>query len=829
MNKALINCFNDTLNISNNILSTETTKAINSNKIYKENFISHSRFPKYNAYIRILNDTSFNVAKEYSHYNKTAVLNFANPHFPGGGVKNGARAQEESLCRRSNLYPCLDDENVFGEYYLYNRNKNDFLFSDRIIYTKDVTVFKDDFSIPQMLPQKEWFQVDVMTCAAPYLEKNKHTSQKALKAIFKARIKNIFEVAIDNDVEVIVLGAFGCGAFKNPPKVVAKAFHEVINENHYQNYFKYILFAIKVFDDWNNFRVFSEEFNFIELTRNCPEYVLPEINLPNQNIIKSVSINGCHEPIYFTIDDVKRNIANGKIYFPAEEKYYEDYERQYNFITWQYHNRYFNKRFSILGDYISTPVDYNCQSYNSFYNQKISESSAVNFTKPTWWEKVIDFFGGELLTNNSWSDSCVTCNHKHILSSDGRKPDVLIIYLGTNDWSIDAKLNDLQYTYDAMLEIITSNYPNTEVWCCTLNTSFMSTNPAFEFTYEHNGIHIEQYNHIIKEVSNKHNCKVIDLYKYHIPYDTIDGFHPNIDGMDTLATLVIREICGIEIYSFMHFENQNFLSAENTPKENLIIDNKYKLLSISGESLTSKVYLANNLKTNKRWAIKILSDDYKFNEQVKKSLIKEAHMLMKLNHPAIPHVVDTIVFNDNIGIVMDYIEGKSLNYLVENFGRQPVELVVDLSIQLCDFLEYLHSQNPPYIYNNMNPKNIILKPDMKISVVGFGIMRLYTTSSQTIGNVCLGNPDFASPEQYGTTHTDQRSDIYSLGMTMYNLCFGIIPKGKSYIIENDVSDPAERGLTDIIRKCTELNPKNRYPSCKELRKDLNYLKERILL
>lgn len=186
------------------------------------------------------------------------MLNFANPHYPGGGVTKGAQAQEESLCRCSNLYPCLNAGNVYHDYYMYNRTKTDKLFSDRLIYTKNVLVFKDDDEIPKLMPKSEWYQVDIITCAAPYLEKNKYTNKTVLKEIFKSRIKNIFEAALDNSVEVIVLGAFGCGAFKNPPDVVAKAFHEVIEENRYYNCFKYILFAIKESNenDWGNFHAF---------------------------------------------------------------------------------------------------------------------------------------------------------------------------------------------------------------------------------------------------------------------------------------------------------------------------------------------------------------------------------------------------------------------------------------------------------------------------------------------------------------------------------------------------------------------------------------------
>lgn len=132
----------------------------------------------------VVESTTFATAKRYIGNGKVAVLNFANPENPGGGVQNGAMAQEECLCRSSILYPCLIDDNVFTEYYQYHKELKNTFFSDRLIYTKDVTVFKDDNTIPQMMPEDEWFNVDVITCAAPYLKKRKYTNLTALKKLF---------------------------------------------------------------------------------------------------------------------------------------------------------------------------------------------------------------------------------------------------------------------------------------------------------------------------------------------------------------------------------------------------------------------------------------------------------------------------------------------------------------------------------------------------------------------------------------------------------------------------------------------------------------------
>ena len=207
---ALVPCFKDTLERAlSGSLKDKTVESCRTNKIYKEEFVSN--VPRRNEYSDIIveSGTTFAAARKYLHIGKTAVLNFANPENPGGGVQYGAMAQEECLCRSSNLYPCLCDKNVFKDYYEYHRNLKNTFYSDRLIYTKNITVFKDDNDIPQILPEHMWFTVDVITCAAPYIAKRKYTNSSALLLLFKSRIKNIFEAARDNKADVIVLGAFG--------------------------------------------------------------------------------------------------------------------------------------------------------------------------------------------------------------------------------------------------------------------------------------------------------------------------------------------------------------------------------------------------------------------------------------------------------------------------------------------------------------------------------------------------------------------------------------------------------------------------------------------
>ncbi len=246
MQLELINSFQDTQKKSNSFwVKHSTLKAMKHTEIYYEQFQSNVENRNHTADIIVEENTTFSAARKYKQFGKVAVLNFANPEVPGGGVQNGAMAQEECLCRSSNLYACIAEEKNYKEYYGYHRSLDNRYYSERVIYSKGVLVFKTDDLILQKLPKSKWIQLDVITCAAPYLRGICDIDNEELKGIFKKRIKNIFEVAKNNQIEVLVLGAFGCGAFKNPPRVVAAAFNEVIHQNGYINYFTKIIFAIK--------------------------------------------------------------------------------------------------------------------------------------------------------------------------------------------------------------------------------------------------------------------------------------------------------------------------------------------------------------------------------------------------------------------------------------------------------------------------------------------------------------------------------------------------------------------------------------------------------
>ena len=260
-----------------------------------------------------------------------------------------------------------------------------------------------------------------------------------------------------------------------------------------------------------------------------------------------------------------------------------------------------------------------------------------------------------------------------------------------------------------------------------------------------------------------------------------------------------------------------------------VIDDKYEILTLIGQGGMSKVYLARDKRLNKQWAVKEIQKKArdKNNEVVVQSAIAEANMIKQLDHPSIVRIVDIIDNPDVIYIIEDYIEGETLNTILEENGAQPQELVIEWAMQICEALEYLHTRKPAIIYRDMKPSNVMLKPDGNIKIIDFGIAREYKEQSLA-DTVSLGTKGYAAPEQFGGKgQTDARTDVYCLGVTLYHLVTGHSPCDPPYEIYpirhwNPQLDP---GLEAVIEKCTQLNPNDRYQSCAELLYALQHYQE----
>lgn len=254
-----------------------------------------------------------------------------------------------------------------------------------------------------------------------------------------------------------------------------------------------------------------------------------------------------------------------------------------------------------------------------------------------------------------------------------------------------------------------------------------------------------------------------------------------------------------------------------------VIDGKYEILRKIGQGGMSVVYLAMDTHLNKQWAVKEIrkKGNGKDDVVIVNSLLAEANMMKKLDHPSLPRIVDIIDNGETIFVVMDYIEGESLDKILLEYGPQPEELVIGWAKQLCDVLSYLHSQKPPIIYRDMKPANIMLKPEGNIKIIDFGIAREYKEQSLADTTV-LGTKGYAPPEQY-SGQTDARSDIFALGMTMHHLLTGIDPRGgEKYVPVRMWNPELSEGIEIIIDKCVQPAAENRYQNCSDLLYDLEH-------
>lgn len=845
------------------------------------------------------------------------------------------------------------------------------------------------------------------------------------------------------------------------------------------------------------------------------------------------------------------------------------------FQEWQRKNKFFGKRISIIGDSISTFEGYNPQGFNLFYNEEKKHQSCVENVSDTWWQMLIDFLGAELLVNNSWSGSRVTklpgrnelfpsgCSDERAngLHLGIKKPDVILIYIGTNDWAygaltggetriIEGDVNELFYqAYHGMIDKVKKNYPQAEIFCFTLSSTFMSSNPKFRFPHKHGGTHIEVYNNIIKQVASSSGCRLVDLYGYRIPYDALDGSHPNRQGMLTLAIEAIRSIAGDEVSRFIDcpcnshefvvseeytggtkytcrrcgkirhedtlysgpitlpieeankktdsdyvlldpnittilysdtlrftiastgetkefnktevnvgrdpsndyhlagktyvarhqatffyerqmwflrdnnstngtyingkmlepgkkyqlatndeisfakqetvifdkhmrpeqpkedpeakalvfleagmatfaksqykddaalklivaalidaplyfpveidlsamlgsidptklkagdtiqpqkdvrmciltlcpeggvetvpmftsneeankgpgasmirfypqdylpkliemdkpviinpFSESRFLlskqiiteilwpavqrkvadnnskqdstSEKNSVSDNLVgskIDGRYAVLKLLGQGGFFKTYLVIDEKCNKSWAMKVCVKTHKsYSPTLREVILQEPHMMMKLDHPAVPKVVDIVEDENRICIIREYIEGQTLDAVLQETGPVKQDTALMWAQQLCDVLGYLHKQNPPYIYRDMKPANVILQPSGNVKLVDFGAVTVYDALRDQ-DDCILGTKGYAAPEQYAGK-SDPRSDIYGLGMTLHHLLTGVDPNMPPYETKpiRSINPNLSRDLEAIILRCTQLNPEDRFQNCDEL-------------
>lgn len=267
-----------------------------------------------------------------------------------------------------------------------------------------------------------------------------------------------------------------------------------------------------------------------------------------------------------------------------------------------------------------------------------------------------------------------------------------------------------------------------------------------------------------------------------------------------------------------------------------ILNNRYEILEKVGVGGMAIVYKAKDIYLKRIVAIKILKEQYLEDKEFIKKFVIEAQSVANLNNQNIvkiydvgQHIEDEKIYNY---IVMEYINGKTLKELINENGRLKSEAVVSISKQIANALECAHRHH--VIHRDIKPHNIIIDEKLNVKVTDFGIARISTSSTITYTSSILGTVHYISPEQAKGKFIDEKSDIYSLGVVMYEMVTGHVPFDTDNavgialkhinepLVEPKVFVPnLEPWLNDIIVKCMQKEPSNRFKSAQELIDALN--------
>lgn len=275
-------------------------------------------------------------------------------------------------------------------------------------------------------------------------------------------------------------------------------------------------------------------------------------------------------------------------------------------------------------------------------------------------------------------------------------------------------------------------------------------------------------------------------------------------------------------------------SASNSLKANVVLNNRYKIMGVLGGGGMGTVYQARDMNftdVRKLVAIKEMqtaTTDQTLRTSMLKTFRREANLLATLNHPAIPKIFDFFDINDRAYLIMEYINGSDLELLMSKTKELPIDKIIEWAIDLCDVLDYLHSQKPdPIVFRDMKPSNVMIDSLGKVRLIDFGIAKTFTSG---IKHTMIGTEGYSAPEQYKGDVTPQ-SDIYSLGATLHHLLTRKDPRLEPPFSFNERPIPtlnpkAPPGLVAIVEKALAFSPLERYKSCLEMKADLEKLRGR---
>ncbi|WML36940.1 serine/threonine-protein kinase [Clostridium sp. OS1-26] len=248
-----------------------------------------------------------------------------------------------------------------------------------------------------------------------------------------------------------------------------------------------------------------------------------------------------------------------------------------------------------------------------------------------------------------------------------------------------------------------------------------------------------------------------------------------------------------------------------------ILDKKYEVIKTLGQGGMSTVYLCKNIRLGNLWAIKEVSKELKG----QMDFLAEPNILKNLSHPGIPRVVDIFYEQDNLYMVEDYIEGETLESYIDRNRPIDDQKICRIVISIGDIVAYLHSFDPPIIYRDLKPSNIMITSSGKIVLIDFGISRVYKQDGNK-DTIYMGSRGYAAPEQYGSEQTCKQTDIYGLGAVMYFIIKGKAPSTLFEALKDESYDEkVDDRLKAVIQKAMQIDKDTRYISIEELQSDIS--------
>lgn len=258
-----------------------------------------------------------------------------------------------------------------------------------------------------------------------------------------------------------------------------------------------------------------------------------------------------------------------------------------------------------------------------------------------------------------------------------------------------------------------------------------------------------------------------------------------------------------------------------------VLQNRYVIAQKLGQGGMGAVYRARDMRLSTvSWAVKEMSQSAITGplerEQARQAFLHEAEMLAGLSHPNLPRVTDHFEQDGKAYLVMEFVPGETLLSFLQREGLpRPLPQVLEWTRQLCDALEYLHTQDPPIIFRDLKPANIMLTPQGQVKLIDFGIARIFKPG-QAKDTQAYGTVGYSAPEQYGRGQTDPRSDVYTLGVLLHQLLTGYDPTSTPFRLPPAarINPSVPQPISAAIASAAESDPNRRFPSVRAFREAL---------